>query len=416
MSLILFLCCLMIIEPILSNYISFFSYLDEIITIFMLFSYILKSTNSLRNTGRVSYKSIIFLLSYLCFIFFGLIGNYIYGFQSSKIAIFKDILAISKFIICYLYAKSCTKFLSDNSLNIGMSFLRFLTLIMFICLLIHFIPSVNIFTTGEYRYNIKVYRFLFSHPTFMVASCVAMTALFLHFGKKSDYIFIFLLQLIILSGMRTKGIVIFSVLIAIILLKKLNKIFDRKSFKVISFITVLMVLITILLMIDSKINETFKYGLLAARPALYIVSGRLFVDCFPLGSGFGSFASSISGEYYSNVYSFYGIQNVIGLTSDKYNYMADTYWPYILGQFGLIGTIIYLYILFIIFKYFIQNIKDKNYTVLYILAYILFTSVVETIFTNVTIILMGLILILMTVNSCNLKNFQEDNLKVYTDE
>ena len=86
-----------------------------------------------------------------------------------------------------------------------------------------------------------------------------------------------------------------------------------------------------------KVAYYFSYGLTAARPALYLVGLRIVRDFFPIGSGFGTFASSLSGEYYSSLYGNYGISGVMGLTQTDYSYMADVFWPYIYGQLGVLG-------------------------------------------------------------------------------
>ena len=41
------------------------------------------------------------------------------------------------------------------------------------------------------------------------------------------------------------------------------------------------------------------------------------------------------------IYDMYGISNVNGLRAEKFNYMADVFWPYIYGQFGFWVSNIY---------------------------------------------------------------------------
>jgi hypothetical protein len=87
------------------------------------------------------------------------------------------------------------------------------------------------------------------------------------------------------------------------------------------------------------------------RIAMYIASFNINKDFFPIGSGlgtFGSLASITSG--YSKVYYDYGVSD-IGRNSAEdvlngHHTLLDTYWPHIIGELGLLGTIFFLYFWF----------------------------------------------------------------------
>lgn len=79
---------------------------------------------------------------------------------------------------------------------------------------------------------------------------------------------------------------------------------------------------------------------LYARMALYYFSGEIFSDFFPFGSGFASYATFASAEYYSPLYAHYHIDIMHGLTPDDPSFMADTYYP-ALAQFGIIGAVLF---------------------------------------------------------------------------
>ncbi|MDE7100676.1 MAG: hypothetical protein K2O05_02350, partial [Anaeroplasmataceae bacterium] len=144
----------------------------------------------------------------------------------------------------------------------------------------------------------------------------------------------------------------------------------------------------------NKITEYVSHGLSAARPALYITGYNIMKDHMPIGSGFGTFASSLSGEYYSKIYYIYRISNVWGLTPKQYNYMADTFWPYIFGQFGLLGLILYLTALVLSFTFVFKKCKLEKIKICItlLILYLLFSSFVESILTNDTIILYILVI------------------------
>lgn len=99
------------------------------------------------------------------------------------------------------------------------------------------------------------------------------------------------------------------------------------------------------------------------RLGMYITSFSISTDYFPFGSGMGTFASlsSIAGQY-SPIYYDYGINN-IGMNNPEdvatgKHTLLDTYWPHILGELGLFGTILFLYLWFFPFK--LAMVKYKS--------------------------------------------------------
>jgi hypothetical protein len=79
-----------------------------------------------------------------------------------------------------------------------------------------------------------------------------------------------------------------------------------------------------------------------ARGLLYDVSGQIAVGHFPLGVGFGRYASYTSGSPYSTVYDQYGLSDVWGLSRQYPLFISDTSWPSVLGETGVIGLISFL--------------------------------------------------------------------------
>ncbi|HEX4215502.1 MAG TPA: hypothetical protein VIA06_19450 [Candidatus Dormibacteraeota bacterium] len=78
------------------------------------------------------------------------------------------------------------------------------------------------------------------------------------------------------------------------------------------------------------------------RAELYLTSVRIADDHFPLGVGFGRFASKLSVSPYSPVYREYGLADVYGLSPQTRFYLLDTSWPAVLGEAGWLGLLAYL--------------------------------------------------------------------------
>lgn len=73
------------------------------------------------------------------------------------------------------------------------------------------------------------------------------------------------------------------------------------------------------------------------RTALYLSSLAIARDHLPLGVGAGRFGSHFSREEYSPVYEEYGLHRIYLLSPNRPDAVTDTYWPMILGEFGLLG-------------------------------------------------------------------------------
>lgn len=103
------------------------------------------------------------------------------------------------------------------------------------------------------------------------------------------------------------------------------------------------------------------------RIAMYLTAIRINLDTGGLGSGLGSFGSLGSlistidfsrGVVYelSDVYYAYGIDNIAGNSAEKLNQgeagtLLDTFWPHIFGELGVIGTLLYISIIWRIISF-----------------------------------------------------------------
>ena len=96
---------------------------------------------------------------------------------------------------------------------------------------------------------------------------------------------------------------------------------------------------------ESGMSETAYEEI--ARPALYYRSVEMAADFFPLGTGQGTFGSVPANLIDSQVYSDYELDSVWGLDiDDELNFRMDTHWASILGEMGVLGLILYLWLFF----------------------------------------------------------------------
>jgi hypothetical protein len=306
-------------------------------------------------------------------------GNLLYNVQPQKTAIYKDILAISKFVVCY----TCALIVSNNInkdllLKKVANRSRIYLTIIFMFLIINLIHDIGM--SMDVRYGIRSYKFLYEHPTYLVSAVVILLCTVLSDNRKKYDIFIVFEALVILFfTLRNKAFVFI-----------LGYFFMKITMKYTKTIKMRYILILALIGIASTYNKIMEYAsyyLTAARPALFIVGFMLACRYFPFGSGFGTFASDLSGKYYSPIYYEYGINVVTGLTETNYSYIGDTFWPYVYGQFGFIGLTLFMLIIVNIFKSIQRRYefnKKAQYAAFLLLIYVLIASTAESIFTDVT--------------------------------
>jgi hypothetical protein len=94
----------------------------------------------------------------------------------------------------------------------------------------------------------------------------------------------------------------------------------------------------------TKQFSTYSSSESSARSRLYATGEQIASTEFPLGAGFGRFASYPSRIYYSPVYYQYGLNWVVGLspTSVYPNFIDDTSWPSVIGETGYGGFAAYV--------------------------------------------------------------------------
>lgn len=134
---------------------------------------------------------------------------------------------------------------------------------------------------------------------------------------------------------------------------------------------------------DPQIAETFT------RPVLYFTGFSILSDFFPFGTGLASFATAASGQYYSDVYYYYGINHVHGLSPKlDWGFFCDAFYPS-LAQFGVVGVFLFTWFWIHFYKYVKILIRSNPYKYKYpfiivavIISFIFIESVAATTFTH----------------------------------
>ena len=334
----------------------------------------------------------------------GALGNLFHpGLQESTVAIIKDVVALCKFpaIFFVLQRKVFSSEQQKETLTSIAKVSRWiLVLTLFAVVIGRFVDL------GFYTDDIRILpscTFIFTNPTFFISSYVMIAAVLIAESINKNRTFLLLDCLLIFLAQRSKGYIFIAFLVIILILgekwiTKILNIFlgsDKEKVNPLRVIVAVIVLGLMFYVVGKPRLERFlALGLASARVALHVVGIRVLADYFPLGSGFGTFGSYLSGEYYSNIYALYGIDRVWGMSKNFYSFISDVFWPYIYGQFGLFGLLIYgKIILDIFFRQFRSGIADSSrIAMVTVWIYALIASPSEAYFTNGTGVQMALIL------------------------
>ncbi|WP_340155574.1 hypothetical protein [uncultured Winogradskyella sp.] len=304
------------------------------------------------------YRSEYYILSLLGIItIIGLLSNYHSyqnGNQTSGAAIFGDLVTFNKAFVSYIGVRLLSKYFNSNKvLN---SITKYIELIFYILSFIIVLDFIFKFFPQPPRYGVYSFQLFFKHPSrFGFAFTFIFLALLPKYYKDRKSILVFVLLLGMLS-LRVKYIGFgFLTVVFMFYGKRLFKI--PKAYFL--WIVVSLALIMLWLFWDTfQMYFTFKSINTAwSRAIVLYYSFIIGNDFFPLGSGFGTYSSYYSGVYYSWVYDSYKISKVYGISRIYPNFIADQYWPMVLGQFGYFGLLCMVGIIYQYFKLFLTNIK-----------------------------------------------------------
>lgn len=326
----------------------------------------------------------------------GLFGNVLFWYANSAEAIFRDIVQYMKFPITYLAVKylrigyDCADFCKKRFSG----FVKFATVALFLFGVASLITDIGM-SQDEIRHRIRPYQFLFGHPTNLVLCSIFLLAMLEYetiFVRKSSFIYELMLVGTVILSMRTKGFVIVA---AYLFIKYAGNWMRR--FKILYWVGITVVIFAAAY---SKLNLVFSYSA-SGRMSLYTGSIELMKKCFPIGSGFATWASHLSGKYYSLVYDIIDVPEIFD-GGNPTAVLGDTGYPYYIGQFGVVGIILFIVMMYSIYRSFSKD----NLAAVLLIIYILVALTTETVLANNGV---ELGIILATVTTMTWKAETSDN-------
>ena len=354
----------------------YFRWWDVILEIVLLIFFTVKLIRkkiSKDNNIKITEKYIICYIMLIAIVITGLLGDIIFKYCDSFLAVVKDILSFLKFPLTLLLIKNLGLDCKVGNLLDK----KFYNILKGFIVIIFFLGVISIFwdigmSIHEYRHGIMPYTFIFSHPTYLVMSMILILALFEYNQKDIENVIVYevLIVLITFLTMRTKAIAFLAVFLIIKFFGKYIKKYKKTS--------AIVICLVILATVYSKLALYASFSS-STREVLYKGCVILIEKCFPIGSGFATYASHISGQYISKVYEFINVNYVF-----ETGYLAqlgDVGFPYYIGQFGVLGCAFIIVLAYEIVK--ICTEKCKNVLPVYIiLMYILIGLTTESTLLN----------------------------------
>lgn len=322
-----------------------FTYTDELVSLAALLYF--------AGSGRYQRKDLKILGCITLLTVIGLCFNFRYQYQTDFLPLMEDILSVFKFLFIYLGLKA---YLLNRGIGIRgilhtMGFVvKLHVLILFICGVLNLLIDIGM--SSEVRYGIRDFAFIYKTPGHIINQMTYALFLFAaqeNLLQQKTKVWSWMALGIMLLTLKSRAFVLVFLYCALYYFFVIRK--KRR-------IGLEIVLILIFVALIAFENFQF-YFLQVGTPRQMFVEGavRLAKMYFPFGTGFATYGSSAAAEYYSPVYKILGFSNRYGMTAAQPYYLNDTYFPMIIGQFGMIAGVFFL---FVLLRYFLSVMKDKK--------------------------------------------------------
>lgn len=349
-----------------------FSYVDEGTTLLLLAGAlvcVLKQEKAFaEGTRRLANWAVGCLFA---FVAIGLLGNISFGFQTKAAPIAIDMFTCLKFPIALL-GSIVVFHQREQLLRAAVSEAKVLTAIALI------FATLNLFANfgmgSDPRFGFMSYRFIFGHPTFLVFFTVGLNALLLTDWRR-NLPWIILNLITTLFSFRSKGLgYVAMVAILLVVMRKGQRLTPAMVVAICGMGTAI------------GWNQFVKYFNTPgyARGEMVTAAFSIAHDFFPLGSGFATFGSAVTTDprYYSPIYFLYGLSSIWGLQPGSAFFVSDTFWPTVLGEFGVIGLAIYVVALVLMLLICYRPLPAVRIAALSTFGYLLISSTSESAFFN----------------------------------
>lgn len=362
-----------LMQKLFGLYDEVFTIVSVVISLFIIFN---------NRTKKSDYRELTLLI---IFQIVGIIGSLIYNIQPVNAILF-DLIATSKFILVFW-----STLIIFRGVSIGLLLRRLLmisktlTIILFFSSLLSVFHVFSTLVTKEIRFGLNSFKFVFYHPSILAMAGVMILSILVltskDFKGNEKYILMILMPISLTLRTRALGFVLIFIFMHIYL----NSNIKVKKMGIVSVSIVSVVFLIFLINLTGSFDKYYGEGVDSARNRLTFDSIRLATESFPIGKGLGTFGTASARTYYSPIYVMNGYSKIYGLGFLSTDYLTDSFWPAILGQYGYLGLIVFIGVILSLLSRAIQLLKlNKAYALSFVtpLIYLLISSTSSNSFFN----------------------------------
>lgn len=326
-------------EDPLSSVLPIAGYFDEIVALGGALFYLIGWRR-----GKYSYIGI-----WIPLVLYSVVGSAGWLFNSDQPvqAFLGDWFLNMKFFFAIAFGIALSPCVKQDALLAVMSAIKIITILFLIAVVVqHCLYAFGLQTPDDIKNGVPAIRLFYSHSEYFAAAIISMLLVTICcFDKtRNGTAFVLLQSMLIFSTMRYKAIAVglLCIVVFVVVVKR------NSRFKAYHF---LIICLAVMVIGWDYVSLNF-FSDDVARAALMQTSFDIAFDYFPLGTGFGSYASYMSSVFYSDVYFDYGLSTIWGLSYDPTGsgFISDTFWPMVIGQSGFLGLFAYVLTLVIIVR------------------------------------------------------------------
>ena len=343
---------------ILISFVKELKFSDELFILFFA-GYLLIHYKEVLKERRALY--FVIMISFL--VCWGFLGSLIYHYQPIMISFWGSIVYFKSFIPFFFilfYAKS--KPVNSDKLRAALQV--HLSVSIAVIIMGIFYQLLFAGNSMDHLGHISLVSGFFNPPAAYGIVVSFLCIVFFYLNGRSrmfPYLFWALMVMLIIS-FRVKALFFAGFLVLFF--------FTRQRFITVKSVSVLAVCLILIFsngtlrgLVRKKIHETFTSNEAVnptARSMLYHKSIPVALDHFPFGAGFATYGTYFSQVNYSPLYDRYGLSRVHGLSRDNRSFMLDTQWPPILAETGIVGFLLYILLLFMLYKGVSDKLEDHD--------------------------------------------------------
>lgn len=365
-----------LLNPLFDNI--FIQYIDEMFMIFAIMRIFIKYKKRIKNNNRNMqlFRSTILYLIIIAIV--GVISNANSGLVGIQ-AIIIDLIGMIKAPIVFIYvACICSDVTKKKTSKILRIIAQIYILIVFLFGVINLVTDIGM--SYDVRYGIRTYEFIYRNPAALNEVIFCFLGVIYKEVKNKYILLLYSLCAIITVLLTLRGAALGLVVIFIYLFIVMKK---NKNFK----LKVSHIIIGVIGVCVVAKNQFVEYFMEESPRSLMLRNSIIVLKkYFPLGAGFATYGSDQAFKNYSPLYSLFGYNNIYWLSKEGGYAANDNFWPMIIGQFGCVGIIIYIYILVNQFRFVMKNKVGKNEKLIQIVLFtlLIISSVGNAIFTSVS--------------------------------